>query len=193
MARRREKMAILELSEVKSVLGLETENTSWDSLLSLLIAGVQAYLEQEIGCALDYQVYTNQEISFLKESKALPLPAWPVEEIISLEDSNSITYEEGTDYVLDEQSGTLFKIYDHWNPGVIYSVSFSAGYDFAAGEGSDLKMLALELVVQQWKRYKDKSFGESGRTFPDGSVSYSDLNLTERQKIIINAHKRYGL
>lgn len=183
-------MAILNLDETKAALGIAAESTEWDGVLNLLIASVQSGIETEIGCPLEQKVYVAKEIRG-NDSSFLPLPAWPVEEITAVSDENGTNLIEGEDYDHDPHFGILTRLYGVWSKHQRYYVTFSAGYDFQNGEASDLKAVALELVAQQWKRYKDKSYGESGRTFPDGGVTYSDLNLTERQKKIIQNHKRY--
>ena len=185
-------MAIWQISELKTALGIPQENTEWDDLLDVLRKSAQEFLQSEIGCPLELAEYNNVELRG-NNSYLLALPAWPVEEVISIEDEFGTVYEQGEDFDYDSRDGVLLKLFGMWYRNTRYYVSFRAGFDFAAGEGSDLKALALELIARHWKKFRDKSYGETSRTFPDGSVNYAELNLTETQKKIIQNHKRYLL
>lgn len=182
-------MAIWTLPSLKSALGLAEGNAEWDDLLNLLISSTQAFLEQEIGCPLDYQAYEESEIRG-EGTNLLYLPSWPAEDVTSLVDENGCEYVLGIDYELYQQDGVLVNLNGIWIGGLKYIATFTAGYDFGAGEGSDLKAMALDLIAKQWKRYKDKSFGESGRTFPEGTINYLDLNLTDKEKRLLQIHRR---
>jgi hypothetical protein len=124
----------------------------------------------------------------------LDLPNWPIVSVLSVEDEDDVTYEEGwdDDFVISPgpQRFSLKMNDGVWQRGTSnFTVSYTAGY---AAIPSDIVLVCYELIARKWKTMKEQGWGESGRTMPDGSTSSSnsDGELTKAQKAILAKHRR---
>jgi len=127
-------------------------------------------------------------------SSLLFLPAWPIISVISVVDENQAAYFEGWDkdfmitpgpshFALKRNNGT-------WNRGMgNYTVNYQAGY---ATVPADIILVAYELIARKWKTMELKGWGESSKTFPDGSTGTvnADGELTKNHRAVLATYKR---
>jgi len=178
-------MALLTLTEIKTYLG-ET-STQWDSVISFLNDAVFEFLKKELGCEILRSDYSNEKITIARHQRLLFPKNYPVVSVASLTDSDGWAYIEDEDFYVTTY-GIVSK-YSLFSPLVSYYLSYTAGYD--DNQLADLKQVALELIAAALKTYKDKSWGESSRSFPDGSITKrEEFQLNPYQHAILNHYRR---
>jgi uncharacterized protein YaiE (UPF0345 family) len=122
-------------------------------------------------------------------TSALSLPNWPILEVISVTDEDGETYTAGhdNDYIMES---FCLRALGAWPVGIgNFTVAYRAGYTTIP---SDIILLCYELIARKFKTMKEKGWGESGRTMPDGSTSSfnSDGELTKAQKAVLAKYRR---
>jgi hypothetical protein len=187
-------MAILTLTDIKTFLG-ET-SSQWDSVLGYLNDATFTFLQRELGCDIIRQDYENEMIRPLINRNVLIPKNYPIISVASLTDSDGNVYNEGTDffisdYVIRNYTSLYFPVLPWWPwwPNRTYYLSYTAGWDVS--EISDLKQVNLELIATALKPYKDKGWGESSRSFPDGSITKrEEFQLNPYQQAVLNHYRR---
>lgn len=127
-------------------------------------------------------------------SSFLYLPNWPIVSVISVVDEDQVTYLEGWDKAFVISPGpshyALKRNDSTWDKGTgNFTVKYLAGYQTIP---ADIILVAYELIARKWKTMKEQGWGESGRTFPDGSSSSvnADGALTKSQMAILATYRR---
>ena len=178
-------MAILTLTDIKTYLG-ET-STQWDSVLSYLNDATFKFLQRELGCDILRADYSAEAIKPVGYSSVLTPRNYPIVSVASLTDSGFDEYYEDEDFLMKDFC--LQRIAGLWIPNMTYYLTYTAGWDVS--EISDLKQVNLELIATALKPYKDKSWGESSRSFPDGSITKrNEFQLNPYQQAILNHYRR---
>lgn len=127
-------------------------------------------------------------------SSLLFLPAWPIISVISVVDKDAVAFTEGDDedYVISP-GPVCFAL--QLNEGVWekgsgnFTVLYQAGYTTIP---ADIVLVAYETIARKWKTMTKQEWGESSRTFPDGSTGTvnADGALTKSQLGILAKFKR---
>jgi len=178
-------MGLLSLDEIKSYLG-ET-SSQWDGALTFLNDAVWQFLKHELQCDIIRAEYTNEECRVKDYSHTLVPKNFPIVSVSKLTDSDGNEYTEGVDF--DRHGFFLWRRSGMWTPHTTYFLSYIAGWE--TSELSDLKQVHLELIAAALKPYKDKSWGESSRSFPDGSVTKrEEFELTPYQSNVLLNYRR---
>jgi len=178
-------MAILTLTDIKTYLG-ET-STQWDSVLTYLNDATFKFLQRELGCDILQADYTEEAIKPVTYSSVLTPKNYPIVSVSSLTDSDGNSYVEGNDFIVHDYF--IRNLCGLWSPDKTYYLTYTAGWDVS--EISDLKQVNLELIAAALKPYKDKGWGESSRSFPDGSITKrEEFQLNPYQQAILNHYRR---
>lgn len=178
-------MAILTLTDIKTYLG-ET-STQWDSVLTYLNDATFKFLQRELGCDIIQADYTAEAIKPVGYSSVLTPRNYPIVSVSGLTDSGGNSYVEGDDFIVHDYF--IRNLCGLWSPDKTYYLTYTAGWDVS--EISDLKQVNLELIAAALKPYKDKGWGESSRSFPDGSITKrEEFQLNPYQQAILNHYRR---
>jgi hypothetical protein len=172
--------ALVTVAAAKAYCGIPTATTDWDTVLETLIDGVSEGFNRFCDRVFAKTTYTSIYLDG-PESSELILPNAPVVSITSVEE-DGITLAEGEDddYQLDAGAGILSRVGGEWRHGIkTIKITYVAGYvvlDGTIGTGetalpADVKLAALWQVAAEWQVHKNKTWGVTGRTFPDGSFS----------------------
>lgn len=178
------------IADVKAYLTLGEAETAWDAILPVLISGVSALVQREVGCDI-----VNPEAAYLDErasgdgTSMLYLANWPVTAALSVDDADGNSYIEDIDFTV-EYFGLRRTGGGKWTKGSgNYYVSYEAG--FAALPG-DIALVCYESIARRWKTIKEVGWGETSKSMGDGSASSSntDAALTTAHKAILAKYKR---
>jgi hypothetical protein len=127
-------------------------------------------------------------------SSLLFLPAWPIISVISVVDKDAVAFTEGDDedYVISPGPACFALQLNEgvWEKGSgNFTVNYQAGYAIVP---ADIVLVAYELIARKWKTMTKQEWGESSRTFPDGSTGSvnADGALTKSQMGILAKYKR---
>jgi hypothetical protein len=180
---------LVTLANVKSYLWPGESITQWDAILPSIISAVSEQVNREVGCVLLSATYTAELVNGKGTSALEPLN-WPITDVTSIVDSYGAAYAEGNDadFVID--AFCLRKVNGVWAEGRgNFTVTYTAGY---ATIPADIALVCYEAIAQAWKTMSKQSWGESTRTFPDGSVGFinTDGGLTKVQRGILARYKK---
>jgi hypothetical protein len=174
---------LVTLDEMKMKLGIDPSNTATDDLLSELITNVSETIAKFCNRVFAYEevheTFYQLEDGF---SRRLYLSRWPVAlsdiETIT-QDGKDILADQGGTWVLEELTGTLYRlpIYGGWY-GVI-DVNYSGGYDVPDNTPGTLKF-AVEAVLREsymsWIR-NPTLFGVRQVSHKESRVGYFAPNM----------------
>jgi hypothetical protein len=181
--------ALITLADLKTHLGIT--DTANDPTLELLINAMSNRFDVETSRNLKQATYTNLLLDGNGE-RDLSLPNYPVSAIAALTEDD-ITLTENTDYFLYSSNfdGYLRKLYDGlWNTGSKnIKITMTAGFSSVP---SDIQLVCLKQCGKEWQTWKEKNWGETSRSFPDGSVAFESKDLLDDVKAILNRYARLG-
>lgn len=207
--------SLITLAQLKVYLGSGFEGNQNDALLELLIDNVSVEFDRFLGRTLAKTTYTAIYLDGNGED-TLSLPNWPVVSVTSLyEDDTLLTSGLDYDYVLytSESDAYLRKVNATW-PGMTawgtstwlkgpktIKLTYTAGYVVqgatpGAGETAlpaDIKLACMIQVAREWKKTQGAEWGESSRTFKDGSTTRIERGLLQDVEEILVRYRRVGL
>lgn len=184
------------------VPAIPAADTSNDTLFELLIDGVSEAFNKYVGRTLAKTTYTAVYIDG-NGKESLLLPQYPVASITSItEDGNALTEGEDNDYLLYAASGILKRVSGAWAKGPkTIKITYVAGYvvqgvtvtapDIALP--ADLKLACMMQVAREWQKTKGNEWGESSRSFPDGSISRFETALLKEVREILDHFRSFTL
>lgn len=184
------------------VPAIPAADTSNDTLFELLIDGVSEAFNKYVGRTLAKTTYTAVYIDG-NGKESLLLPQYPVASITSItEDGNALTEGEDNDYLLYAASGILKRVSGAWAKGPkTIKITYVAGYvvqgvtvtapDIALP--ADLKLACMMQVAREWQKTKGSEWGESSRSFPDGSISRFETALLKEVREILDHFRSFTL
>lgn len=181
---------VLSLANVKTYIfsGETSAPTQWDTPLQIIIDATIAQVKQELGCDVVKGTYTSEEVSGTGKT-FLMLKHWPILTVTTVTDTDSNTYTVGAlnDYTLED--------YCLRAPG-----GWAAGYEnfivtYTAGRATiprDIVLVCYELIAAKFKAMKMSLQGEGSRSFPDGSISYTEMDgrFTKAQLAALDKYRR---
>ena len=179
-------IALVTVEDAKAYL--ELKDSQDDSILETLIDSVSALFNNETNRTLKETTFTDL---YLDGSGiiTLDLPDWPVVSITEIEE-DEVALTEDTDYYLYADEGYLAKIGAVWTDNIHgIKITYKAGYS-ATTLPSDIKLATLKQVGLEHSRFKSKNWGESGRTFPDGSITIVTDNLLPSVRDILSKYRK---
>ncbi len=185
-----ETIALVSLSDAKYYIGITS--TTEDVIIEEIINGVSSafnsYTQRKLAVT-DYDIYLDGN-----KKPILFLPAWPIISVSSvIEDGTTLT--EDDDFKVYYDLGFLYRVDDNWSEGKKnIRVQFAAGYDCLGTSPTlphDIKLACLKQVAFEYKKYKNKDWGEQSRTYPDGSITKStNSNLLPEVEWVLDKYKR---
>jgi len=181
--------AVISLADTK--VYVKEIGTTNDAILTILINAVSTVFDKYVDVVQIIEAaYTNayhdgNGLSVIK------LPYINLSAITALTE-NDITLTEGydDDYVKIQSLGYLKKISGVWARGnQNIKISCTAGYKLANVPG-DLQLACMKQVAFEFQQYVQKNWGESSRSFGDGSTSmFREITLLEDVKEILNRYR----
>lgn len=186
--------ALVPLATVKSYCGIP--DSSHDTTLELIIDAVSEAFNASTNRVLAKATYTNLYLDGGGEYDLL-LPNYPVVSVTSLYENDVLLTEGLTyDYLLYSDEGRVHRRGGTWpKSDKIVKVTYVAGYVCIAGVGetenipAELKLAALIQIAYEWQKQKGSSWGETARSFPDGSTTY--INRKEFLPEVAQVLSRY--
>ncbi|MEN6560867.1 MAG: hypothetical protein ABFD52_08850 [Acidobacteriota bacterium] len=192
--------SLITAAQFKTYLGPEYSGTGNDSLFELLIDSVSEMFNSRIGRTLAKTTYTDQYFDGNGKTD-LFLPNYPVISITSIyEDGVLLTEGAAADYVVDHASGIVHRVGGVWLRGrQTVKITYAAGYvvqGASPGTGetalpADLKLGCMIQVAREWKKSQGSEWGETSRSFPDGSTSHVERGLLKEVEEILQKYRRY--
>jgi hypothetical protein len=191
--------SLITLDQLKAYLGPSFEGNQNDGLLELLIDSVTVMFDSHLGRTLAKTTYTNLYFDGTGKEN-LYLPNWPIVSITSIyEDDVLLTEGVDSDYVLYADIGILKRVSGAWLKGLkTVKTTLVAGYVVQgaaplAGETAlpaNVKLACMIQVSREWKKTQGSEWGESSRTFPDGSTSRIERGLLKEVEEILDHYRR---
>jgi hypothetical protein len=181
---------IITLDNLKIYLRLPDNAEEFDDLLGQLISAISEVIQKELGRSLVEAEYEDAPISG-NGLTFLCLPAWPVTDLTSIEE-NGVELTEDEDFSLHAASGILEKLNGTWMKGsnnII--VNYTAGYTVEADDDEeptmpkDLQLMCYHKIARAWKEARTQGWGETSRSFPDGSVNVIEAVLFDKEEMAI--------
>ena len=183
---------LVSLAAVKLYLWPNETITIWDSILPKIITAVSAAIIKEVGCDILYAVYTNEKVE--AESRSyLDLKNWPITKVTSIVDQDGNVYTEGDDEDFIIGNFSLRSMRGVWaRRSQNFIVSYEAGYTTLPG---DILLVCYEMIARKWKTMKEQGWGESSRSFPDGSTSSvnADGEFNKSQLAVLAKYQRLSI
>jgi len=146
---------LVTLSELKIQLRIPDTDTTRDPELNLIIDGVSAQMGKMANRDWGFGFNEVNEIFFnAVDEDRLYFSVWPVKSTdISKMELNGVNVlgDEGINWVLEEETGTLFRPFDPWN-GTL-NVTYSGGYKIPAETPDDLKRAAAVAMRDDYYTY----------------------------------------
>lgn len=170
--------ALVTLANAKVYSGIPPADTTWDAILETIINGVSEAFNSSIGWVLAKTTYTDNYLDGNGERDLL-LPHFPVIEISALTE-NGVALTEGIDkdYLLYAAEGRLHRLGRWYKAPKAIKLTYKAGY-VAIPVDAEVENLPADLglavriqVASEWKKHKSSAWGETARSFPDGSITY---------------------
>lgn len=180
---------LVTLAAVKLYLWPGETITQWDSILPTIITAVSKAIVNEIGCDIIHTHYTSEKVDGRGRSY-LDLKNWPVTKVTSIIDQDGNVYTEGNDEDFVIKDFSLRLMSGVWAKGEQnFTVSYEAGFTTLPG---DILLVCYEMIARKWKTMKEQGWGESSRSFPDGSTSSvnADGEFNKSQLAILAKYKR---
>jgi len=168
--------ALLTLANAKTYCGIL--DTTWDAVLTVIINAVSEAFNSSCGRVFAKTTYTDNYIDGNGE-KDLLLPHFPIIEISALTE-NDVALTQGTtaDYILYSDEGRLHRLGKWYHSPKAIKLTYKAGY-VAIPVDPDVENLPADLalairiqVAHEWQKMKSSAWGETARSFPDGSMTY---------------------
>jgi len=181
--------ALITVADAKVYLQIDVGVETWDAILEKIINGTSTRFDNEVGRTLKQTAYTDQKLDGNGQAQ-LSLPQFPIADL------SAITLD---DVVLVE--GTDFLIYSFDNDGyleLLNGATWTVGKQnvkltYKGGFSTVPKDLALEVMKQaalEFQIWKEKTWGESSRSFPDGSISYTEHDLLKSVERVLRKYMR---
>jgi len=202
--------SLITLDQLKTYLGptfAAAADTSNDALLESLIDSVSEWFNSHIGRTLAKTTYTN--VYFDGPGKpTLRLPNGPVSVLTSLyEDDDLLAEGIDEDFVLyagepPSYLARLEKLNGVWLKGPkTVKATLTAGFvvqGVTPGTGetalpNDIRLACAIQVAREWKKTQGSEWGESSRTFPDGSTSRIERGLLKDVEEILAKYRRFRI
>lgn len=191
--------SLITLDQLKLYLGPNVGTTN-DALLELLIDNVSEEFNRRLGRTLAKTTYTSLALDGDHE-EILELPNWPAVSVTSIYEDDVLLVAD-TDYEVDLARGLIKRVGGHWSKGFQNIViTYVAGYTVQGatpGTGetalpADLKLACMIQTAREWKKTLGSEWGETSRSFPDGSSSRVERGLLKDVEEILQRYTRYGL
>ena len=150
--------SIVGLTDVKSFLGIDSTDTTYDTVLTSLIQGVSDLVREYCGRTFDYGTYNETLDIDYDFTDRIILAEYPVHSVVALTDYNTAISSDY--YVLDSDLGIikLKRVYKLYERGSIYKyfrkgvahiqVTYIAGMTPDYDEG--LKLAVKTLVAEYY-------------------------------------------
>jgi len=177
---------IITLPNLKTYLS--ESSSTFDTILAMLISAISEAIEKELGRSLIEATYTGIEITG-NGSVFLYLPNWPVTTLTSLTEDDVELYEgKDEDFRLYTAKGILEKLTGCWSTtpkGIV--VTYKAGYTISGTPTmpKDLQLMCYHKIARAWKEARSQGWGETSRSFPDGSVNTIEAVLFDKEEMAI--------
>ena len=185
--------ALITLEDFKVYAGIDAAVSKDDTLFELLINSVSARFDTETGRVLKSAAYTDLYLDGNGE-RDLDLPNYPITAVASVyEDDILLVVGALYDYLFVAGgplavNGILRRVNAVWSLGSQnIKLTFTAGYVTVP---SDLQMACLKQCAREWQTQKTSSWGETSRSFGDGSISYETKDLLDDVKAVLNRYAR---
>jgi len=186
---------LITLSELKPYIKVEASETAFDTLLNAMISEISKLMQNFIGCDVIEATYPSIKVNGSGRS-VLDLPNWPITAVSSVKE-DEIALIEGTDFEISQHGDYLIRLdgfggESNWVKGVKnITVSYTAGYSDLPG---DLKLACKKQIGHEWKQQSNKEWGETSRSFPDGSVAFTPTSdLLDSVKSICKRYRKVRL
>lgn len=180
----------------------KAEQSADAELIEMIINGVSDLMQRRMGRRLIYTEDIEEDIHG-NSKPYIDVKRWPIVAINSItEDTESLTVS--TDYKVNNELGRIYRVsglYGRealWAKGVYnITVDYDAGFSIGAPGGNesrlpyDITEACLKQIAHEVKRSRAKDWGESSRTFPDGSVTKNVENLLPSVERVCKLYKRY--
>ncbi len=188
---------LITTTELKPYLKIEASETTFDALLASFISEISKLIQNFIGCDVKQATYSSIKVNGNGRS-ILYLPNWPITAVSSITE-DGVTLTEGTDFEIDVNGESLVKLSSlsitttaergKWSKGIKnITVSYTAGF---SATPNDLKLACKKQIGHEWKQQTNKEWGETSRSFPDGSVAFTPTSeLLDSVKAICKFYQR---
>lgn len=199
--------SLITLDQLKAYLGSGFSGNVNDALLELLIDGVSAMFDAHLGRTLAKTTFAD--IYFDGNGRtSLWLPNGPVIELASLYEDDELLVE-GSDagYVLYPGTAPSYlpridRMGAVWLKGPkTVKLTKTAGFtvqgatlgDDEIALPADLRLACSIQVAREWKKTQGAEWGESARSFPDGSTTRVEGGLLKEVKEILAKYEVYRI
>lgn len=192
--------SLITAAQLKTYLGPEYSGSANDSLFELLIDSVSEMFNGHVGRTLAKTTYTDAYLDG-NGQVSLVLQNFPIISITSIhEDGVLLTEGADGDYVVDYASGIVHRIGGRWLRGrKTLKITYAAGYvvqGAVPGTGetalpADVKLACMIQAAREWKKTQGSEWGETSRSFPDGSTSRVERGLLKEVEEILQKYRRY--
>lgn len=210
---------LCSLTDVKTLLGIDVSDTTYDDKITLYIKSASAKIEGFLGYSLSRGVYT-EELHSVNNRQLLQLNHFPIQSVSEVIVNDDVTLDDykiipeyarwGRLYRGDGWTGTLYTrgfTHDIVSGAWEIEVSYTAGYylpddeDYTEGASDslpyDIISACLDLVVLKYNfdamgaiGLKSHSEGHISESYGDSS---SDVGLTESAKALLAKYQYYGV
>lgn len=193
--------SLITLDQLKAYLGPGFEGNQNDALLELLIDSVSATFNSHLGRILAKTTYTSLKLNGPEATPDLVLPNYPIVSIASIYEDDTLLVEN-TDYYVDYAAGIIHRIGGNWVEGWHEIViTYVAGYvvqGATPGTGetalpANIKLACFIQAAREWKKTQGAEWGESSRTFPDGSTTRVERGLLKDVEELLAPYRRINL
>lgn len=189
--------SLITLDQLKVYLGSSFSGNTNDAMLELLIDSVSVAIDAHLARTLTKTTYTSLKFEG-PDGPDLRLPNWPIVSITSIYEDD-VLLVEGTDYYVDYAAGIIHRIGGNWVKGwneIV--VTYVAGYVVqgatpGAGETAlpaDIRLACSIQAAREWKKSQGAEWGESSRTFPDGSTTRTERGLLKDVEELLAKYRR---
>ncbi|MCK9597692.1 MAG: hypothetical protein M0R06_01550 [Sphaerochaeta sp.] len=163
--------ALINLSDVRNELDLDSTETQFDTRLTDLIADIVAEAETEMEVRLE--AVTDEIIYLDGGASLLFIPHLNVTKVSIVEDVDrvftSIDPVDPSYYTINQKRGTIKKDQGKFVSGnQVLKVTYDGGYS-SSSLPSDIKRALIVQTAYRWRRRKDP--GLTAVSFPDGSIN----------------------
>ena len=191
--------SLITLDQLKAYLGPGFSGNQNDALLELLIDSVSEAFNSRVGGMLAKATYTDKYIDG-NGKESLILPNYPIISVTSMyEDDVLLTEGVSADYVVDYARGIIRRVGGVWLRGrQTIKITYVAGYvvqgaTLGTGETAlpaDLRLACSIQVAHEWKKVQGSAWGETSRTYPDGSTTRVERGLLREVEEILAPYRR---
>lgn len=195
-------MSLATLADVKSYLRIS--DNSDDSFINLLIADVQATIENYCHRHFDVNTYTSEQHNINHKIFTKETPIISVSNIVRLDgsiintipDSNDMTnYRIFPGYVelLDYKYVTMGNRLKYVNNEESYvEITYTAGYDTPP---ADLSLAAIKLIALEYKESREDRLGVEQESEGDVKYTYSkkDSEMPLNISAVLDRYKRVSI